>query len=287
MAPLLEVLRSGRVLLMDGAMGTQLQRLGLRPGENGALWNLGYPKKVRAVHQAYLAAGAEVVLTNTFLANALPPAESRAVWRHALNVIGPGSAFRIAAVGPVAGEDSTREFDDLRRVCVGEWEPNERPDAILLETCSTPRVLYPLIPLRDGPFPVLLSLTFRRDPKGRLLSASGHAPEWFARQVWRYQVAALGVNCGNEIGMDEIIEIVHRYRHETDLPLFARPNAGTPIRRGARWVYPRTPTEMAERLPELVEAGVSMVGGCCGTTPAHISAFRKVLDRSPRMPKKH
>ena len=79
-------------------------------------------------------------------------------------------------------------------------------------------------------------------------------------------------------GMDEVIEVIRRYREDTDLPLFARPNAGTPTRIDHRWVYPWTARDLAERLPELLEAGVSMVGGCCGTTPEHIAAFRPVVD---------
>ena len=79
--------------------------------------------------------------------------------------------------------------------------------------------------------------------------------------------------------MDELIEIVRHYRRATDLPLFARPNAGTPARVDGRWVYPHTPEDLAARLPELLEAGVSMVGGCCGTTPDHIAALRPVIDK--------
>ena len=80
------------------------------------------------------------------------------------------------------------------------------------------------------------------------------------------------------MGIDEILTVVRCYREETDLPIFVRPNAGTPTRVGDRWVYPHTPEQMAARLPELLEAGVSMVGGCCGTTPAHIAAFRPIID---------
>jgi methionine synthase I (cobalamin-dependent) len=80
------------------------------------------------------------------------------------------------------------------------------------------------------------------------------------------------------MGMTEIIEIIRRYRDYTDLPLFARPNAGTPKRVRNRWVYPHTPEAMAARLPELLKAGVSMVGGCCGTTPAHVAAFKPIVD---------
>ena len=77
-------------------------------------------------------------------------------------------------------------------------------------------------------------------------------------------------------------DVIRRYRAVTDLPLFARPNAGTPTRVGDRWIYPRSPEQMAAELPLLLGAGASMVGGCCGTTPAHIAAFRKVVDEWSR-----
>jgi len=91
-------------------------------------------------------------------------------------------------------------------------------------------------------------------------------------------VQGLGVNCGREIGMKECVEIAHQYRDNTHLPVFVRPNAGTPKFRNEQWVYPHSPEYMASWLPELLAAGVRMVGGCCGTTPAHIAAFKKVID---------
>ena len=78
--------------------------------------------------------------------------------------------------------------------------------------------------------------------------------------------------------MNEITEIIQRYRDNTDLPLFSRPNAGTPVCRDGRWIYPLTPVAMADDLWKLLEAGVSMVGGCCGTTPAHIAALRPIVE---------
>ena len=121
-------------------------------------------------------------------------------------------------------------------------------------------------------------MTYHRNAKGKIVTLIVNKPEWFAQRAKHYGVAALGVNCGRDIGMDEIIEIIRRYRAVTDLPLFARPNAGTPRKKGKRWIYPHTPEAMTARLPELLEAGVSMVGGCCGTTPEHIAAFRPVVD---------
>jgi 5-methyltetrahydrofolate--homocysteine methyltransferase len=292
MADLLTTLRSGRVLLMDGAMGTELQRAGLRPVENAAAWNVLHPERVRAVHQAYLAAGAEVLLSNTFLIHCTSYGEGHVGlpwygWVAAFDVLGPTAAYRLAAVGPVAGDPAGREFDDLAWLDIPDrcrrrsrHDCCHVPDGALLETCSTPRVRYALQALqrRTTGLPLLLSLTFHRGPDGRLVTASGHAPEWFARRAEGYGAAALGVNCGRDIGMDDVIEIIRRYRQETDLPLFARPNAGTPQRVGDRWVYPHTPAEMAARLPEMLEAGVRMVGGCCGTTPEHIAACRPVVD---------
>jgi methionine synthase I (cobalamin-dependent) len=314
MATLLNTLRSGRVLLMDGAMGTELQKLGLAEGENGAAWNALYPERVRAVHEAYRAAGAEVFLTNTFLANhviSLIETFARALqsptfldestralleligpeswgkvfrsdviaWKNAFDVIGEKAGFRLANLGPVSSTDAVLEFGDLQQVYKSS-RFYRLADAILLETCSTPRGRYVIRRLRrDCMPPILLSLTYVRNDAGRLVSCSGHGPEWFARRAAAWGVAALGVNCGRDIDMDDVIEIIRRYRSVTEVPLFARPNAGTPKKVRKRWVYPLMPKEMAARLPELLEAGAAMVGGCCGTTPEHIAAMRPVVEQ--------
>jgi methionine synthase I (cobalamin-dependent) len=292
MSKFLKALRSGRVLLMDGAMGTQLQRAGLKADENPAAWNMRYPQRVQKVHRAYRAAGAEVFLTNTFLgfatslhetlqaAGRLGGIYTRGMWTRSTELIAPPEEelFRLISIGPVAGPLAAREFDQWGDFHT-EWLTPVAADAILLETCSSPRVRYALRKLREHGCqqPLLLSLTFRQDT-GTLETASGHSPEWFAQRAKDYGVAALGVNCGRDISMDDIIEIIGRYRQVTDLPLFARPNAGTPKRVRNRWVYPHTPQTMAAKLPELLEAGVSMVGGCCGTTPEHIAAFRPIVE---------
>jgi 5-methyltetrahydrofolate--homocysteine methyltransferase len=295
MSRFLKALYSERVLLMDGAMGTQLQRAGLRPGEPGAQWNLTHPEKVRAIHEAYLAAGADCLLTNTFQSN--PAALARHGLDDQVEAINQaaialarsargGRPFVLADVGPMHDEgegasDGLGDPDILRRTVRTLLDT----DALLFETWSDPVALLKLSsiigPVLDlAGLPTLLSLTYsRRDGAQRgLWSHSGHPPEWFAMQARHSGIAALGVNCGRDVGMDEIIDIVRRYRQVTDLPLFARPNAGTPSERGDEWLYPRTPAEMAERAEELLEAGATMIGGCCGTTPEHIAAFRTVID---------
>jgi methionine synthase I (cobalamin-dependent) len=284
----LHALHTGEVLLMDGAMGTELQRAGMPEGSCYELWNLTHPERVRAVHRAYVDAGAQCILTHTFQANRaalgrhqLPAGQMRDIFRAALanarDATGP-DRFVLADVGPIEATHSDCEapysvYRDVVRH-LGE------ADAILLETsshwdvlslaASTPDVL------QQSP-PVLLSLAYQRDGSGQIQTVDGHSPDDYARAARGHGLAALGVNCGKDIGIDEILTIVRRYRQATDLPLFARPNAGTPIRSGDHWVYPHSPATLAERLPELLDAGVAMVGGCCGTTPEHIAALRPVV----------
>lgn len=292
MSRFLDTLHSGRVLLMDGAMGTQLLAAGLRSDENAVAWNLLHPEKVQAVHLAYRQAGAEVLVSNTFLINAANledtlkaagrlPVQLPDLWQTSLQAIAPAEepVFRLAGLGPVAGRVTDREFNQWSRFPIFD-NSLIGADALLLETCSTPRARDAIVRLRDlrTPKPILLSLAFQRETYGDITTRSGHAPEWFAERARSWGVAALGVNCGRDIGRQEIVAIVRRYRTATDLPLFARPNAGTPWQRGKRWIYPHSAREMARWIPDLLEAGVCMIGGCCGTTPGHIRSFRRQVD---------
>jgi len=286
----LKALHSGRVLLMDGAMGTELQRMGLTSEECGESWNIRQASSVQAVHESYVAAGAEVLLTNTFQANPsylarfhledrLEEIFLRAV-RLARKAAGR-SRFVLGTIGPLlttGGWTAFRNLKDLKFLI----SLLDGVDGILFETWSHPCVLsvieyafHRFVPMET---PLLLSLSYQRKPSGSIVTISGHAPETFARHAERHGIAALGVNCGRDIRMNDLIEIIRRYRALTDLPVFARPNAGTPRKLDGQWIYPHTPEAMAAWLPELLEAGVNMIGGCCGTTPAHIAAFRRVVD---------
>jgi 5-methyltetrahydrofolate--homocysteine methyltransferase len=280
----LSALSSAEILLMDGAMGSRLLALGLDGPERACL---GHAGRVRALHAEYVSAGARVLLTNTFQLH--PAALERqglephleAIARKALQLarLGGSGAWVLGDVGPICTPGSTQEFRDrcaLARVLAAL----EGVDAILFETCSSPTALtaveYALhrVPEVEG-LPLLLSLTYHRDAAGELVTFSGHSPETFARHAVQHGVAALGVNCGKEIDLADVAEILRRYRDHTDLPLFARPNAGTPDAQGG---YPRTPEAMAAGVRGLIAAGACMVGGCCGTTPAHIAAFAAVLE---------
>jgi 5-methyltetrahydrofolate--homocysteine methyltransferase len=288
MSQFLHALRGGP-LLMDGATGTQLQARGLPPAECGEAWNLTQPDVVQSIHAEYVAAGAECLLTNTFQAN--PVALARhglqdhvdSICRAALQLARSAAAGRlvVADVGPIitSGGEEFRDLDVLRRAVL----PLSDADALLLETCSSPRALAAAGQITSWPetshLPVILSLTYRRHSDGRLTTLSGHDPQWFARRARDHGVSVLGVNCGRDVGLDEIVRVLKEYREETDLPLMARPNAGTPNLVDGRCVYPLTSRQFAERVPDLVAAGASLVGGCCGTMPEHVAACRQAILR--------
>jgi methionine synthase I (cobalamin-dependent) len=278
-------LTSGPVQLMDGAMYTELRRRvpGAAPGP---LWNLALPVLVRAVHRDYLAAGARVLLTNTFGCNPIALAAAgledrldainQAAVAHARSAPG-GPRFVLGDVGPLLSPGRYEEFAD-RAALARTLSTLDGVDGLLFETCSTPAALAAVefalhrISLA-AEVPLLLSLTYHRKD-GQLVTFSGHPPETFARHASRHGVAALGVNCGKDVDLADVAEVLRRYRNETDLPLFARPNAGTPLADGS---YPRTAATMAAGVQALVAAGASLVGGCCGTTPEHIAAFARAL----------
>jgi 5-methyltetrahydrofolate--homocysteine methyltransferase len=270
MCDIVTALSSGRVLVMDGAMGTELMRL-TRSSSLGCseAYNLGQGDLVRSIHRSYLDAGADVLLTNTFQAN--PHALARCdleeqhhdIWQAAIrlsNLEHERSRYVLADVGPV--ENCT--VASAARI-IGEC----------VETWSSLDALKRFVDRRNSAsLPLLVSFAFHRTKD--LLTIKGISPEHCAREARRYGAAAIGANCGKEIGMPDMLEIVKRYRCVCDLPIFVRPNAGSPTKKG--WRYPRTPQTMAAALPALLEAGIAMVGGCCGTTPQHIRQFRVVVD---------
>jgi 5-methyltetrahydrofolate--homocysteine methyltransferase len=298
----LEALHSGKVLLMDGAMGTELIRRGQKKPYRW--WSQSeFPDLdvVSAIHQDYLDAGAQVYLTATFLANqwhrgrrrnlgdkkaqqanvAAAVASARAVC---------GDRFILGSLGPPTAQTPFPRFavDTLR--CIRAMSA---VDGVLLETqysSSFPEAILTAMAIEGTVSSALLisfALAFDEVVGARcyypdaLHSKTQQRPEDLAAWADRRQpkIAALGVNCGRGMGLDQLIDAVRRYRKTTKLPILVRANAGQPRRVGDEWVYPLTPEQLAARVPELVDAGVTLLGGCCGTTPAHIAAMRDVLDK--------
>ncbi|HZZ77945.1 MAG TPA: homocysteine S-methyltransferase family protein [Gemmataceae bacterium] len=241
-------LRSGRILVMDGAMGTELQRLHASP---------------ESIHSSYVTASADVLLTNTFQTH--DPTRLHAEWRVAIRAAREAKPrFLVAGVGPVPNLTPS-----LASAILAECRDT---DGVVLETWTSFVELEIFAKARPSDLPMLVSFTFLHDG---LATFAGASPGECARVAEQHGAIAIGANCGKDIDMDDMRRIVERYRSTCALPIFVRPNAGTP-RNG---VYPRSPTTMAAQLPALLDAGVTMIGGCCGTTPEHIRAFREVVDR--------
>src|SRR5580765_839964 len=222
---LLEGLNSGRVLLMDGAMGTQLQLAGIQPGECYEHWNLTHPDRVLAIHRAYVEAGAEVLLTNTFQAQSSRLVRLGLVQKYfdiwhagvelARNAALP-RGYVLVSLGP--GEWSWKHEH-----CFSTFDA---ADGLLLETLDALHSVPSCIDAQrksigKNAIPVLASVTFFHDSSGKLATFVGHSPEEIALLATKTNgIAALGVNFGREIDVEDCAEIIRRYRTVTDLPLF-------------------------------------------------------------------
>lgn len=291
---LLEALRR-RTLLGDGAMGTELQRAGLEPGAGGELWNLERPDAVLEIHRRYGAAGAEVLLTNTFGASRLGLARHGADDRvREINLAGAALARRaLGDTGWVLGDlgPSGGLLQPL-----GELEPDvvyaaftEQArallaggvDGILVETMTAPEELALAVrAARAAGAPVVIaSMAFDRTRVG-LRTMMGTAPEAAARAMLAAGADVLGANCGTGLALADFAEVARAYRAVAPgVPLLVRPNAGQPELVGTAVVYHAGPEPMAAQVPALLAQGVRLLGGCCGTTPAHVRAFAAALTR--------
>ena len=278
-------------MLTDGAWGTQLQDRGLQAGECPDAWNLLYPERVEEVARAYVEAGSQVILTNTFRANRLALeryglAERTADINHAGVGISrraaAGKALVFASIGPsgrmlVAGETTEDElvatFREQARALA-----EAGADAIVVETMAdlTEARLAVTAALETG-LPVVGSMVFDSG-RNKDRTMMGVTPEQAARELSAVGAHVIGANCGQ--GIAGYVEICRRLHAATDRPIWIKPNAGLPEMVEGKAVYRVTPAEFASYVPALLDAGASFVGGCCGTTPDFIRAIASALRAS-------
>ena len=291
--PLRERLARGP-LLADGAMGTELAAARIHHERCFDELNLSAPALIEDIHCSYIAAGAALIETNTFGANRIrlaPYGFDRVQDINAQGVRIAHDAARAmgepvlvaAAVGPI-GQDlepvGSISLADARAAFFEQISAllEAGPDLLLFETFSGLRELAEAVAVARGlgDLPVMAQLTFTAD--GR--TPAGEGPEAVARELERLGVAAIGVNCG--VGPQVALDVVQALRRTTRLPISAQPNAGLPSRAGGRSFYLATPAYFGEYARRFMDAGVRLVGGCCGTTPAHIAAMRDALAGSVR-----
>ncbi len=287
MHALLEQFGSGPVVT-DGAWGTQLQLAGLAIGECPEAWNLDHPDRVERVGRAYVEAGSQVILTNTLCANRIQLGRhgladrvaevNRAATEISLRA-SSGRARVFASIGPTGklltmGETTESELNDV----FGEQAralAEAGADALLLETFTdVAEVEVAIRAARATGVPVVASMVFDSG-KHHDRTMMGATPEQAAIALAAAGSDVVGANCGR--GIDNTIDVCRRMRATVDVPLWIKPNAGLPELVDGRPVYRATPGEFASRVLDLVQAGATFVGGCCGTTPDFVRAIVRAL----------
>lgn len=271
------------LLFFDGAMGTMLQAQGLQPGELPELWNFSHADIIQRVHEAYLDAGANIIKTNTFGANRLKFAGTdikteevvgAAVRIAKASCAGREKTFVALDLGPTGkllapyGDLPFEEAVDIYAEIV-RCGRDAGADLILIETMSdTYEAKAALLAAKENSdLPVVVTMTF--DENGKLLTGGDAAAA--ALMLEGLGADAIGCNCG--LGPAQMLRIMPQLLRYTELPLVFNPNAGLPVEREGKTCFDVGPEEFADLMYELVCQGVSIAGGCCGTTPQHIRAL--------------
>ena len=286
MIPFAEALKSGRILILDGATGTQLAE---RCGNTGPLTNLEHPDTVKSVHADYKAAGANVVLTNTLTANRISLEHASLADKfEAINKI--GARLCREAVGDdcyVAGDMcSTGKFlEPLGEYTEQQFHDNAAEqaklladngvDLILIETMTDVRETAIAVRAAKEATGLCVIASISFDPVAdSFRTMMGDTPERAVQELSKAGADVIGSNCGT-IDPLEMSRLIEEMRAETDSILIAMPNAGKPELSAGEVIFRLSPEEFADGVAKCVEAGATLVGGCCGTTPDHISALRK------------
>ena len=289
---LLARLRRHRVLVGDGAWGTQLMARGLPDGRPPEWFALQRPEVIEDVARLYVDAGADLVTTDTFGGNVFRLAlhgldsERERINRQAVEAVRravDGRALVSASVGPSGrllepyGDVSSQALDAAFAEQITALA-EAGADLVCVETMSDLAEATAAVRAakRVAPgLPVMATMTFERTPRG-YFTVMGTGVEAAAVGLAAAGADLVGSNCGT--GIEDMIEIARAMAPVGPLPLVFQPNAGLPETRGGALVYRQTPEQLADRVPELLELGVAIVGGCCGTTPDHVRAVRRAVD---------
>ncbi|MCU0980490.1 MAG: homocysteine S-methyltransferase family protein [Pirellulaceae bacterium] len=288
MHPLIENLLTGAPVITDGAWGTQMQARGLPIGGCPDEWNLTHAELVEQVPRAYIEAGSQIVLSNTFRANRVALADY-------------GLADQAAAISRAGAEISRRAAGDRARVfasigpsgkmlMAGDVDPDELlaafreqaqalaaggADGLVVETMAElDEARLAIQAAKETGLPVVGCMVF---DSGAALDRTmmGVTPEQAAAALTEAGVDVVGANCGQ--GIAGYVDICRRLHSATDRPVWIKANAGLPEMIDGQVVYKTTAAEFASFGPALVEAGASFIGGCCGTSPDYIRALCQEL----------
>ncbi len=289
---IIDALKKGRILVADGAWGTALQARGLTGGECPELWNVEHPEIVLEVARSYIEAGSNLIETNTFGGNrykleyyglgdrvAELNREGVRLSREAAGednwvIASIGPTGKMTVMGDVTEEDFYRVFKE-QAVALEEGGA----DAAVIETMSAlDEALAAVRAVKENTsLEIISTFTYEPTVQGDFKTMMGLGPKEAAMETVKAGADIVGANCGKGYeGMTKIIEEIRSVL--PDIPIIIQANAGLPELVDGVSVFPATPGEMAEQNPYWIDAGVNIIGGCCGTTDAHIRAIRKTVD---------
>ncbi|MGI6586117.1 MAG: homocysteine S-methyltransferase family protein [Lutisporaceae bacterium] len=271
-------------LIFDGGMGTMLQASGLKAGELPESWNISNPESILEIHKAYIAAGADIITTNTFGANRYKLKDSGfscgEVIESAVKIAKKAAGNKLVAcdIGPIGQlmePYGTLSFQDAydafkEQVAAGDAAG---ADLVLIETMSD---IYEakaaiLAAKENSRLPVLCTMTFQSD--GRTLTGSD--PLTMVNIISHLGVDVLGINCS--LGPKDMIPLLAQVLKYSAIPVIVQPNAGLPAVVDGKTYYDISPEQFGLYMAEMAEMGALILGGCCGTTPLHIREIRKAL----------
>jgi 5-methyltetrahydrofolate--homocysteine methyltransferase len=289
---ILTTVQSGKILVSDGAWGTFLQGMGLKPGECPELWCVERSAQVLEVAGSYIKAGADMIESNSFGGTRFKLEHyglgqrvseiNEAAARISRRAAGPDK-WVIASMGPtgkmLVSEEVTEEelYAAFKEQAMALAKGGA--DAVCIETMSdAAEAAMAIRAVRENTgCEVICTFTFQRSAKG-YHTMMGLTPGKAAEAAVKAGADIIGSNCGN--GMEQMIQIVKEMKAAASAaPILVHANAGLPKRVNGVDVFPESPRQMAARVKDVVEAGASIVGGCCGTTPAHVEAIRQAVDQ--------
>lgn len=295
--PLTELLKKNGVLLADGAVGTNLFAVGLQTGDAPELWNVDHPDRINNLHQSFIDAGSDIILTNTFGGTRyrlkLHKAEDRVqelnvaaakIAKQAANSanktvlvagsMGPTGEI-LAPNGPVSIEEAAASFKEQ-----AEALKEGGADILWIETISSAEEIEAaVLGASDVGLPIVYTVSI--DTNGRTMMGLTASDTVSMKDNLKSSVSAVGTNCG--VGASEVVAAILNFRTATgsddeQIALVAKANCGIPEYVDGKVVYNGTPELMAQYAGLSIDAGANIIGGCCGTTPEHVKAMRGAID---------
>ncbi|MCL2705763.1 MAG: homocysteine S-methyltransferase family protein [Spirochaetaceae bacterium] len=287
-----EVLKTGRILISDGAWGTFLHKKGLKPGECPELWCIDKLDEVLDIAKNYIDAGADMIKSDSFGGSSFKLkhyglADRAAEINEAAARISRQAAgddhWVIASMGPtgkmlVTEEVTEEELYEAFKTQAVAFEKGGA-DAVCIETmidieeaCQAIKAVK-----ENTKLEAICTFTFEKTVKGDYRTMMGADPVSAVNAAVEAGADIVGTNCGN--GIERMIDIVNQMRSvNKEIPIVVHANAGLPKNVGNGVIFPETPEDMAALAPKLADAGANIIGGCCGTTPAHIKAIKEALN---------